>query len=124
MLTGRKAQLVTDALVIEIWWRGKPDALLQHSDQGSQYASEQFQRLMADNGVDCSMNHSDNVWDKTAMESFFAPLKTESIKGRVYRTRGAARADVFLTSSGSTTLFAGTRPSVISARSSSKRRWD
>jgi transposase InsO family protein len=30
----------------------KPNALLHHSDQGSQYASEQFQKLMADNGVD------------------------------------------------------------------------
>jgi len=45
------AQLVTDALIIAIWQRGKPDALLYHSDQGSQYTSEQFQRLMADSGV-------------------------------------------------------------------------
>jgi putative transposase len=50
------AQLVTDALVMAIWRRGKPDALLHHSDQGSQYTSEKFQRLMADNGVTCSMN--------------------------------------------------------------------
>lgn len=42
------AQLVTDALVMAIWRRGKPKALLHHSDQGSQYSSEQFQRLMAD----------------------------------------------------------------------------
>ena len=41
------AQLVTDALVMAIWRRGKPDALLHHSDRGSQYTSEQFQRLMA-----------------------------------------------------------------------------
>ena len=45
------AQLVTDALVMAIWRRGKPDALLHHSDRGSQYTSEQFQRLMADHGV-------------------------------------------------------------------------
>ncbi len=45
------AQLVTDALVMAIWRRGKPDALLHHSDRGSQYTSEQFQRLMADNGA-------------------------------------------------------------------------
>jgi putative transposase len=32
------------------WQRGKPDALLHHSDRGSQYTSEQFQRLMADHG--------------------------------------------------------------------------
>jgi putative transposase len=38
-----------------IWRRGKFDALLHHSDRGSQYTSGQFQRLMADNGVVCSM---------------------------------------------------------------------
>jgi transposase InsO family protein len=30
------AQLVTDALLMAIWRRGRPDALLHHSDQGSQ----------------------------------------------------------------------------------------
>lgn len=89
------AQLVTDALVMAIWRRGKPDALLHHSDQGSQYTSEQFQKLMADNGVQCSMSRSGNVWDNAAMESFFSSLKTERIGKKTYRTRDAARADVF-----------------------------
>ena len=89
------AQLVTDALVMAIWRRGRPDALLHHSDQGSQYASEQFQQLMADNGVACSMSRSGNVWDNAAMESFFSSLKTERIGKKVYRSRDAARADVF-----------------------------
>jgi putative transposase len=89
------AQLVTDALLMAIWRRGKPQALLHHSDQGSQYTSEQFQRLMADNGVTCSMSRSGNVWDNAAMESFFSSLKTERIGRRVYLTRDAAKADVF-----------------------------
>jgi putative transposase len=89
------AQLVTDALVMAIWRRGKPDALLHHSDQGSQYASEPFQKLMADNGITCSMSRSGNVWDNAAMESFFSSLKTERIRGRVYQTRDEARADLF-----------------------------
>lgn len=89
------AQLVTDALIMAIWRRGKPDALLHHSDQGSQYTSEQFQRLMADNGVTCSMSRSGNVWDNAAMESFFSSLKTERTARKVYRTRDQARADVF-----------------------------
>ena len=89
------AQLVTDALVMAIWRRGKPDALLHHSDQGSQYTSEQFQRLMADNGVTCSMSRSGNVWDNAAMESFFSSLKTERTARKTYRTRDQARADVF-----------------------------
>jgi len=89
------AQLVTDALVMAIWRRGKPDALLHHSDRGSQYTSEQFQRLMADNGVVCSMSRSGNVWDNAAMESFFSSLKTERTARKLYRTRDEARADVF-----------------------------
>ena len=89
------AQLVTDALLMAIWRRGKPDALLHHSDRGSQYTSEQFQRLMADNDVVCSMSRSGNVWDNAAMESFFSSLKTERIGRKVYRSRDAARADVF-----------------------------
>jgi putative transposase len=89
------AQLVMDALVMAIWRRGKPDALLHHSDQGSQYTSEQFQRLMANNGVTCSMSRSGNVWDNAAMESFFSSLKTERVCRKVYRSRNAARADIF-----------------------------
>jgi putative transposase len=41
------------------------------------------------------MSRSGNVWDNAAMESFFSSLKTERIKGQLYRTRDAARADVF-----------------------------
>lgn len=89
------AQLVTDALIMAIWRRGKPDSLLHHSDQGSQYTSEQFQRLMADHGITCSMSRSGNVWDNAAMESFFSSLKTERTARKVYRTRDDARADVF-----------------------------
>ena len=89
------AQLVTDALVMAIWRRGRPDALLHHSDQGSQYTSKPFQRLMVDHGVACSMSRSGNVWDNAAMESFFSSLKTERIDRKVYRSRDEARADVF-----------------------------
>lgn len=89
------AQLVTDALIMAIWRRGTPDALLHHSDQGSQYTSEQFQRLMADNGVTCSMSRSGNVWDNAAMESFFSSLKIERVARKVYRTRNHAKAEVF-----------------------------
>jgi putative transposase len=89
------AQMVTDALTMAIWRRGRPKELLHHSDQGSQYTSEAFQRLMADHGVTCSMSRSGNVWDNAAMESFFSSLKIERVRGRIYRTRNEARADVF-----------------------------
>jgi len=89
------AQFVTDALVMAIWRRGKPRSLLHHSDRGSQYTSEQFQRLMTDHGVTCSMSRSGNCWDNAAMESFFSSLKTERTARKTYRTRDEAKADVF-----------------------------
>jgi transposase InsO family protein len=39
------AQMVTDALIMAIWRRGKPDALLHHSDRRSQYTRVQFRKL-------------------------------------------------------------------------------
>jgi putative transposase len=85
MSASMTAQLVTDALVMAIWRRGKPDALLHHSDRGSQYTSEQFQRLMADSGVVCSMSRSGNVWDNAAMQSFFTSLRTERLLRLAHR---------------------------------------
>ena len=89
------AQLVTDALVMAIWRRGKSEAVLHHSDRGSQYTSAPFQRLLADHGVTCSMSRAGNVWDNAAMESFFSSLKTERTTSKTYRTRDQAKADVF-----------------------------
>ena len=89
------AKLVTDALMMAIWRRGRPDAVLHHSDQGSQYTSEQFQLLVKNNRVTCSMSRSGNCWDNAAMESFFSSLKTDRVARKTCRTRDQARADVF-----------------------------
>ena len=89
------AQLVTDALTMAVWRRGPVDALLHHSDRGSQYTSESFQRLLRELGVMCSMSRAGNVWDNSVMESFFSTLKTERTNRTHYATRDAARADVF-----------------------------
>lgn len=89
------AQLVTDALLMAVWRRGPATTILHHSDQGSQYTSEAFQRLLADLGIACSMSRAGNVWDNAVMESFFSTLKIERCHRKVYRTRDEARADVF-----------------------------
>jgi putative transposase len=89
------AQLVSDALLMALWRRGKPDELLHHSDQGSQYTSEDFQRLLHDHGIVCSMSRRGDCWDNAAMESFFSSLKTERTSRKRYVTRDEARADVF-----------------------------
>ncbi|MFN8724586.1 MAG: IS3 family transposase, partial [Rhodospirillales bacterium] len=88
-------ELVADALMMAIWRRGRPKAVLHHSDRGSQYGSEAFQRLLADQGIICSMSRVGNVWDNAAVESFFSSMKTERVSRKIYRTRDDARADVF-----------------------------
>lgn len=87
------AQLVLDALTMALWRRGKPAQLLHHSDQGSQYTSEDFQRLLSAEGITCSMSRRGDCWDNSAVESFFASLKKERVYRKTYATRDAARAD-------------------------------
>lgn len=89
------ATMVTDALLMALWRRGKPSELMHHSDQGSQYTSEDFQSLLKAQGITCSMSRRGDCWDNAAMESFFSSLKTERLSRKTYRTRDEVRADVF-----------------------------
>ena len=95
MQTTMTAELVTDAFVMAVWRRGPASALLHHSDQGSQYSSEDFRRQLKALGVTCSMSRSGDVWDNSVMESFFSTLKIERVHRKRYATRDEARADVF-----------------------------
>lgn len=95
MQSSMTSQLVADALMMAVWRRGKPVELLHHSDQGSQYTSEHFQELLKEQGITCSMSRAGEVWDNSAMESFFSSLKTERTARKVFRTREQARAEVF-----------------------------
>jgi transposase InsO family protein len=89
------SRLVVDALEMAVA-RRLPDAgLVAHSDRGSQYASEHYQRLLAGHGITCSMSRRANCWDNAPMESFFASLKKELIHGEAYATREEARASLF-----------------------------
>lgn len=89
------SQLVADALMMAVWRRGKPVALLHHSDQGSQYSSVHFQALLKEQGITCSMSRAGEVWDNSVMESFFSSLKIERTRRKVYMSREQARVDVF-----------------------------
>ncbi|MGH7489675.1 MAG: IS3 family transposase, partial [bacterium] len=61
----------------------------------SQYTSEDFQRLLAAEGITCSMSRRGDCWDNSAVESFFASLKKDRVHRTTYATREAARADIF-----------------------------
>ena len=77
-------------------WRRKPTAaVMVHSDQGSQYGSDDWQRFCRQHNLETSMSRKGNCWDNAVAESFFSSLKKERIKKRVYKTRELARADIF-----------------------------
>ena len=61
----------------------------------AQYTSEDFQRLLVDQGTTCSMSRRGECWDDAAMESFFSTLKIERVFRNRYKTRDDAPADIF-----------------------------
>ena len=88
-------QLVIDALEMAVDRRHPEPGLLCHSDRGSQYASDDYQAVLARQGMVCSMSRKGNCWDNAVMESFYCTLKTELIYHEVFRTREEARRAVF-----------------------------
>jgi transposase InsO family protein len=89
------SRLVVDALGMAIRRRLPGENLLAHSDRGSQYASEHYQRLLGRHGITCSMSRRGDCWDNAPMESFFATLKKELTHDEDYQTRDEARASIF-----------------------------
>jgi len=89
------SRLVVDALAMAVSSRRPGEGVLAHSDRGSQYASEHYQRVLASNGIVCSMSRKGNCWDNAPMESFFASLKKELVHRQDYPTRDAAKGSIF-----------------------------
>ncbi len=71
--------------------RAPRPGLIHHSDRGSQYASGDFQKLLREHGMICSMSRRGNCYDNAAMESFLHSLKVEWIGDRIFETRAEAR---------------------------------
>jgi putative transposase len=69
--------------------------LLHHSDRGSQYAADAYQRLLVAQHVQVSMSRSGNCYDNAPMESFFSTLKCEHVHFQNYQTRQEAITDIF-----------------------------
>src|SRR5262245_27723902 len=89
------SRLVVDALDMAVRRRLPGEGLLAHSDRGSQYASEHYQRLLGKHGISCSMSGVAQCWDNAPVESFFASLKKELVHHEKYTTRAEARASIF-----------------------------
>lgn len=88
-------QLIIDALKMAYRRRKPAQGLMIHSDRGSQYASEEYRKLVASYGMHMSMSRKGNCWDNAPMESFFGTLKKECVHLHSYRTRQEARKDIF-----------------------------
>jgi len=90
-----RVELAADALKMAIAGRQPADELLHHSDRGVQYASDDYQSLLAEHGIKCSMSKKGDCYDNAVMESFFATLKTELVHEENYATHEQARSSIF-----------------------------
>jgi putative transposase len=88
-------ELVLDALLMAVWRRKPSSTVMVHSDQGSQYTSQDWQDFLKTHGLEASMSRRGNCHDNAVAESFFQLLKRERIKRQVYATRDKARAEIF-----------------------------
>ena len=87
--------LVQSAMKMALLHRRPKDGLIHHSDRGIQYAAGDFQDLLKDNKVVCSMSRKGNCWDNACAESFFKSLKTERVKDKIYESFENGKKDIF-----------------------------
>lgn len=89
-----KVELVSDALRMALLIRKPHRGLIHHSDRGSQYACHDYQSLLSEHGMICSMSRKGNCWDNAVAERFFRSLKSDQTERRRYATREEAKKDV------------------------------
>jgi putative transposase len=87
--------LAIAALAMAHFRRRPARGLIHHSDRGSPYCSHDYQKLLTQYGMVCSMSRKGDCYDNAPMESWFKSLKVEWVNGRRYATREQARSDIF-----------------------------
>ena len=96
-MSGRMTEkLVADALEQTVGGESPPGdfSLVFHDDQGSQHASQAFQRCLESHGTAQSISRPGNPWDNALAESFFKTPEREPVNGKGCKTRGEAKQDV------------------------------
>jgi transposase InsO family protein len=88
------ADLTLAALGMALARRRPAAGLVHHSDRGSQYASGDYQRVLAQHGIVCSMSRRGDCWDNAVAESFFATVKVELVHDAAWATRAVARTEL------------------------------
>jgi len=95
MKASMERDLMLDALLMAVRRRRPAQPLIIHSDQGSQYGSDDWARFCKAHNISPSMSRRGNCYDNAAAESFFSSLKKERVRRTIYPTRQDARADLF-----------------------------
>jgi transposase InsO family protein len=90
-----RAELACQAFQMALLQRQPSANLMHHSDRGVQYASDQYQSLLAQHQIRCSMSRVADCYDNAVMESFFATLKCELVYRQRFATRQQARLALF-----------------------------
>jgi putative transposase len=88
-------QLAIDALLMALGRRNPGINMMHHSDQGSQYASTDYQKILKDHDITCSMSRRGNCYDNAVAERFFGRLKSECINHNRYLRRSEATQSIF-----------------------------
>lgn len=83
-------ELTLEALHMALGWRDPPQALMHHSDRGSQYAGHDYREVLAARGITVSMSRKGNCWDNAPMESANGTVKVECVHGAEFKTRAEA----------------------------------
>ena len=86
-----RTELVLEALSRAVSLRRPPPGLMNHSDQGSQYASTDYRNALKKHRMVMSMSRKGDCWDNAAVESFFSTLKRELLYPGVWPTKSGAR---------------------------------
>ena len=87
--------LTTQAMEQAILRRSPTKGLVCHSDRGSQYASNDFKAILAQNEFVGSMSRKGDCWDNAVAESFFHTLKVELVHRNKFKTRDEAKRKIF-----------------------------
>jgi putative transposase len=86
--------LALQALVMALEWRRPTGELMHHSDRGSQYAANDYRKVLAARGITVSMSRKANCWDNAPMESANGTVKVECVYAEHYTTREQARLSI------------------------------
>jgi hypothetical protein len=90
-----RRSLVIDALEMA-WFQRRPErnsGLIFHSDRGSQYASDDFNKVLKEYAITPSMRGKGNCWDNACSETLFGSLKVERLHGQRFETIRQAKAE-------------------------------